>query len=93
MEGAEVRVRDLVPGIQFESILPDEPGVITYIQRCPHPYYRGLELVIWIMPRGQVMMDALSMNQELPTEPLSINLFEFRENLGRALRLIGETPH
>lgn len=86
-----MKIRDLIPGMQFESILPDNPGVITYITQSQHPYFTTFQLVVWVMPKGEVMFDALDLEQELPTQPLPGSPEMWRENLGRVLKLTGQS--
>lgn len=85
-----MRVDQLVPGMQFESKLENHPGTITFITSCPHPYYLLQRLVIWIMPGGQIMMDALLANCQIDMELLPGKSVVWRENLGRVLKLTGE---
>lgn len=85
-----MRVIDLHPGMEFESILPDQPGTITFIAMTDHPYYSNLTLVIWSMPKGEIMFDALHRHQELPSQPLPGSYEIWRKNLGRVLKLTGE---
>ena len=83
-----MRVNDLIPGMQFKSFLPEEPGVITFIiTHTLHPLYPELALVIWKMPNGGYSFDALDLRQELPYQPYPFNNPELlKQNLRGALQ-------
>lgn len=59
-----MKVLDLTPGMQFKDVSRGN-GLNTFIARCPHPYYPGLDLVIWRLCDGELSLDALSPMQEL----------------------------
>lgn len=92
---------DLVPGMQFEDVSRGR-GLNTFIASCPHPYYPGLQLVIWRLCDGALSLDALSAIQELgecvpaPANPLGASatahhgVRKWRDNLRRAIG-IGDT--
>lgn len=79
---------NLLPGMQFPDIRTE--SVNTFIARCNHPYYEGLQLVIWRVPAnesdtdGSLSLDALSPMQDVG-EPMESTPSERRENLHRAL--------
>lgn len=96
-----MKVLDLMPGMQFEDVARGN-GLNTFIARTPHPYYPGLDLVIWRLCDGELSLDALHPMQELgecvpaQANPLGNRatahhgVQKWRENLRRAIG-IGDT--
>lgn len=76
------RVLQLTPG--------DEVGAFgrsgTFIARCPHPLFPGLQLVVWKMDDGSWSHDALRVEQDVgeaaPTTEASRELRLRRALLG-----------
>lgn len=86
-----MKIKNLVglEGAQFEVNRPGEiPGVATYIAQTNHPVFPGFTLVIWRMPDGSVLFDALTSEMELP-EPVEGSMDDpVRSlNLKRAMNL------
>lgn len=68
-EHTTVTVADLTPGDRLTMSSPfTETGEqsSTFVAQCPHPLYRGLQLVIWRMDDRTWSHDALDARQELP---------------------------
>lgn len=97
-----MKVQELLPGMQFEDLARGH-GLNTFIARCPHPYYPGLNLVIWRLCDGEISLDALSAAQDvgepipLKANPLIKNGYsavqdrhnQLRENVRRAIGIGG----
>lgn len=74
---------NLIPGMQFASpVRPEE--VHTYIGQCRHPFYRGLQLVIWRLADKTISLDALDAKQDVG-QPLPGEPGAWRENVRQAI--------
>jgi len=60
-----MKVKDLQPGDVFEMPFREGEHLATYVGGGPHPKYRGMALVIWVMHNGTMSYDALAYDQEL----------------------------
>lgn len=56
-----VKVCDLEPG----AVVANGGMFAAFISKMPHPYYVGLQLVVWRMEDGRVMLDALDLGQDV----------------------------
>ncbi|MGH9151338.1 MAG: hypothetical protein ACRD03_02805 [Acidimicrobiales bacterium] len=64
-----ITVADLQPGDRLTMLSPFTPGgeqSSTFVQRCQHPIWTSLQLVIWRMDDGTWLHDALDARQGLP---------------------------
>lgn len=79
-----MKVLNLMPGMEISIPgFPSRPPAI-FIARCNHPYYEGLQLVIWRLADGTISLDALNVMQDVGTAGESTPT-ERRDNLHRAL--------
>lgn len=58
-----MQLHELLPGDHLEGPFGQRT---TFIEKQAHPLFGGLLLVIWKTDEGQVYLDALLPNQELP---------------------------
>lgn len=80
-----MKVSELHPGMQLKD--PIMGQVNTFIAQCSHPYYHGLQLVIWRLGNGELSFDALSAQQVLFGDPIPGNLETWKQNVKEAMLL------
>lgn len=79
-----MKVYALYPGVQMKDPMGE---VHTFIAKCPHPYYDGLELVIWRLANGELSFDALRPQQELIGEVIPGSREAWKQNVKVAMSL------
>jgi hypothetical protein len=77
-----VIVAELEPGTVMKTVL----GTGTCICHQPHPFYPGLELVLWVLDDGGVCFDALHPQQEIG-EPVACDREGAKDRFMEALRV------